>query len=191
MAKQKLLLINDVEDLGRSGEVVSVKPGYARNFLIPKKIAIVADPNTLKMQEKLKKERAIKSLEDKKEAEALARIIEPMSLAITVKVDTEGKMYGSVGPQDIIELFEKHNIKLSKKNIGIKKHLKEVGLIEIPIKLKEGVETKVSLQIIPQKIEKQKEEKKEEINEEIKEEKKKRTRKVKEKKEEAEKESKE
>lgn len=178
MSKQKLLLLQDVDDLGKSGEVVSVKAGYARNFLIPNNFGIIADPNTLKMQEKLRKERAIKALEEKKEAEELAKIIEPMALSITVKVDPEGKMYGSVGPQDILDLFEKHNIKLTKKNIGIKKHIKEAGTIEIPIKLKEGVETKVSLQIIPEKIEKPKEEKKEEKREEKKSEKRKRTRKT-------------
>lgn len=162
MTKQKLLLIEDVEDLGRSGEVVLVKAGYARNFLVPKRFAIVADPNTLKMQEKLRKERAVIAIQEKKESEELAKIIEQMALSITVKVDPEGKMYGSVGPQDIIELIEKHNIKLTKKNIGIKKHIKETGTIEVPIKLKEGVETKISLQIIPEKVEKISEEKKEE-----------------------------
>lgn len=179
MTKQKLLLIQDVEDLGRGGEVVSVKAGYARNFLIPKKLGVTADPNTLKMQEKLRKERAVKAIQEKKEAEELAKIIETMSFSITAKVDPEGKMYGSVGPQDIIELFEKHNIKLSKKNIGIKKHIKEVGTIEVPIKLKEGVETKIALQIIPDKIikEEKKEEKKEENIEEKKVEKRKKSRK--------------
>ncbi len=168
MTKQKLLLIKDVEELGRSGEVVLVKAGYARNFLIPKKFGIIADLNTLKIQEKLRKERAIKAVQEKKEAEELVKIIEPMTLSITVKVDPEGKMYGSVGPQDIIDLFEKHFIKLTKKNIGIKKHIKEVGITQIPIKLKEGVETKVSLQIIAEKIEKPKEEKKEEKKKRVK-----------------------
>jgi large subunit ribosomal protein L9 len=160
-SKQKLLLIKDVEDLGRSGEVVSVKAGYARNFLLPKKFGVIADPNTLKMQEKLQKERAVKAVQEKKEAKELAKIIEGITLSITVKVDPEGKMYGSVSQQDIIELLEKHNIKLIKKNIAIKKPIKEIGTFDIPIKLKEEVETKVSLQIIPEKeIEKPKEKKK-------------------------------
>jgi len=162
-SKQKLLLIEDIEDLGRSGEIVSVKHGYARNFLLPKKFAMIADANTLKMQEKLRKQRAIKALHEKKEAEDLVKIIEPMTFSITVKVDPEGKMYGSVGHQDILDLFEKHNIKLSKKNIGIKKPIKEIGIVEIPIRLKEGVETKVTLQILPEKIAKPKEEKKKRI----------------------------
>ncbi|NGX63603.1 MAG: 50S ribosomal protein L9 [Candidatus Anoxychlamydiales bacterium] len=154
-SKQKLLLLKDVEDLGKSGDVVAVKPGFARNFLLPKKCAMYADPNTLKMQDRLKKERAIISAEEKKEAVALAKLIEPMTLSITVKADPDGKMFGSVSAQDIATLFEDHKIKLTKKNILLKKPIKEVGTFEIPIKLKEDVETKVTLTIIPEKTKKE------------------------------------
>lgn len=160
-SKLKLLLLKDVEDLGRLGEIVAVKPGYARNYLLPKKAAIFATKNTLKMQEKLQKERAIKSIEEKKEAEALAKIIEPMTLTITVKADVDGKMFGSVSAVDIAKLFEAHSIKLTKKNINLKKPIKEIGVYEIPILLKEGVETKVSLKIVGEKVKKPKIEKEE------------------------------
>ena len=153
-SKLKLLLLKDVEDLGKKGEVVAVKPGFARNYLLPKKTAVFAAPNTLRMQEKLQKERAVKSLEEKKEAEALAKIIEPMTLSITVKADVDGKMFGSVNAQDIANLFEPHSIKLTKKNIVLKKPIKEVGVFEIPILLNEGVETKVTLTVIGEKIKK-------------------------------------
>ncbi|MBN2478595.1 MAG: 50S ribosomal protein L9 [Parachlamydiales bacterium] len=150
--KQKLLLLQDVEDLGRSGEVVSAKPGYARNFLFPKKLAIHADKNTLRMQERLKKERAVKAAEEKKQAEELAKVIEKIAIKTVVKVDSEGKMYGSVSHQDIIDLLAKEGITLTKKNIGIRKPIKEVGVIEIPIKLKEDVETKIILTIEGEKL---------------------------------------
>jgi len=153
-SKLKLLLLQDVEDLGRKGEVVAAKPGYARNYLLPKKAAVFAAPNTLKMQERLRKERAIKSLEEKKEAEALAKVIEQLSLSITVKADMDGKMFGSVSALDIAKLFEPHSIMLTKKNIVLKKPIKEVGVFEIPILLKEGVETKVTLTIIGEKAKK-------------------------------------
>jgi len=171
--KQKLLLLKDVEDLGKSGEVIAVKPGYARNFLLPKKMAMVADRTTLRRQEKLKKERLIIAEKEKAKALEIAKIIENITLTITVKVDPEGKMYGSVSHQDIVDLFEKEGIILTRKNIGIKKAIKETGEIEIPIKLKEDVEAKVVLKIVPDKVivEKKTEEKKEEIPEEKKEEK--------------------
>ena len=164
-SKQKVLLLADVEDLGKSGEIVSVKAGYARNFLFPKKFGAIADLNTLKIQEKLQKERAVKSLQEKKESEEIVKIIKPMILSVTVKVGPEGNMYGSVNAQDIVDLFEKQNIKLDKKNIIIKKPIKEIGTIEVPIKLKEGVETKVTLKVIPENGEPPQEEKKKKIKE--------------------------
>ncbi|HSX11933.1 MAG TPA: 50S ribosomal protein L9, partial [Rhabdochlamydiaceae bacterium] len=85
--KNQLLLVEDVDDLGRSGDVVSVKPGFARNFLIPQKKAVVATKGTLRMQERLKEERAQKAIVDKKEAEEFAARIEGMVLTTTVKVD--------------------------------------------------------------------------------------------------------
>ena len=153
-SKLKLLLLKDVEDLGKKGEVVAVKPGYARNYLLPKKTAVFAAPNALRMQEKLQKERAIKSLEEKKEADALAKVIEQIALSITVKADVDGRMFGSVNAQDIAKLFEPHSIKLTKKNIVLKKPIKEVGVFEIPILLQEGVETKITLTVIGEKIKK-------------------------------------
>jgi len=158
--KQKLLLLKDVEDLGISGQIVSVKAGYARNYLIPKLFGVMADANTLRKQEKLQKVRAVIAAEEKKESNALAKVIEQITLSIKVKVDHDGKLYGSVSATDIVHLLEEHNIKLSKKNIGIKKPIKEIGDIEVPIKLKEDVETKVILKIIPEEIKLPKEDKK-------------------------------
>ena len=91
--RNQLLLIEDVEDLGRSGDVVSVKPGYSRNFLLPQKKAVVADKFTLRMQAKLKAERAKRAEIDRQEAESQAQKIEGMVLSIEVKVDPDGHMY--------------------------------------------------------------------------------------------------
>ncbi|MBI5345668.1 MAG: 50S ribosomal protein L9 [Chlamydiae bacterium] len=149
--KQTLLLLKDVEDLGKGGEVVSVRAGYARNFLLPQQLGVIADKHTLRMQEKLKKERALNAEKDKKEAEELAQILEKMTLTIRVKVDAEGKMYGSVSAFDVLHLLEKEGIKgLSKKAIQIKKHLKELGTIDVPLKLKEEVMSKIKLEILPE-----------------------------------------
>jgi large subunit ribosomal protein L9 len=149
--KQTLLLIEDVEDLGDSGDVVTVKSGYARNYLFPQRLAVLADKHTLRMQEKLKKERSVRAEKDKQESEALAKTLEAMTLSIRVKVDPEGKMYGSVSPFDVLHLLEKAGIKnLSKKAIQVKKHIKDLGVIDIPLKLKENVMTKVKLEILPE-----------------------------------------
>lgn len=137
--KQQYLLLADVEDVGRSGEVISAKPGFARNFLLPQQKAVIASPHTLRMQAKLQEERAQKALVDRKEAEALAAKIEGMALSITVKVDAEGNMYGSVGATDIIELFAKEGHPMDRRNIGLQKPIKQTGDHQMTLKLKEGV----------------------------------------------------
>lgn len=136
----KLLLIEDVDALGRSGEVVSVKPGYARNFLLPQGLAVVADKHALRQQEKLKEERKKRAAADKQESEGIASQLEGITLTIFVKVDHEGHMYGSVTAHEIIHLLqEQKNIVLEKKNIQIKHPIKTTGTHSVPVKLKEGV----------------------------------------------------
>ena len=104
--KQQLLLLQDVDALGKKGDVVSAKSGYVRNFLVPKKLAVIASPNTLRKQERLRQERAKQAVVDLKESEDLAKQIESIILETRVKVDPEGHMYGSVSAGDIALLFQ-------------------------------------------------------------------------------------
>ena len=146
--KNQLLLIEDIDDLGRSGEVVSVKPGFARNFLLPQKKAVVADKHTLRLQEKLREERAKRAVVDKKEAEELSEKLNGMTLTIEVKVDPEGHMYGSVSATDIIHLFAKEGVELERKNIVLPHPIKALGVHQLTLKLKEGVPAAVTLQVL-------------------------------------------
>lgn len=139
MANQQLLLVDDVDDLGRKGEVVSVKPGFSRNYLLPQKKAVVADKHTLRMQARLQEERAKQAAVDRKEAEVLAENINGMKLSIEVKVDPEGHMYGSVSSIDIVRLFEQKGIVLERKNIVLPQPIKELGVFQLNLKLKEGI----------------------------------------------------
>src|SRR3569832_79640 len=148
--KQQYLLISDVEDVGRSGEVISVKPGFARNFLLPQQKAVPASEHTLRMQARLKEERAKQADIDRKEAEALAAKLQGLTLTITVKVDPEGNMYGSVGPTEIIELFAKEGLQMDRRNIGINKPIKVIGPLTMALKLKEGVTSTYTLMIVGQ-----------------------------------------
>lgn len=143
--KQNLLLIEDVDSLGRSGDVVSVKPGYARNFLLPQKKAVIAQKHTLRMQERLKEERAKKAAVDKQESEELAKILEGRTVTIEVKIDPEGHLYGSVSAADVAAIFEKDGIVLEKKFVQLPRPIKELGTFPITLKLKEGVPANITL----------------------------------------------
>ncbi len=145
--RTNVLLIADVDDLGRSGEIVSVRTGYARNFLLPQKKGIHPGKHTLRMQEKLKEERAHRAVLDKKEAEELASRLTDITLTAHVKVDPEGKMYGSVSAQDILSLFPEGEFPIEKKNIHLKKPIKELGMHDVLLKLKEGVTVTIHLKV--------------------------------------------
>jgi len=151
--KQKLLLLVDIDDLGKKGEVVEVRRGYARNFLLPQSLAVIADIHTLRIQKKLKEERAKQAIIDKKDSEELAKKLADLVLTIHVKVDPEGKMYGSVSQADILGLLKNEGYSLEKKNIDIKHSIKETGIIDVPVKLKEGVESSIKLKILPEAAE--------------------------------------
>ncbi len=146
--RNQLLLIDDVDDLGRSGDIVSVRPGYARNFLLPQKKAVIADKFTLRMQAKLKDERAKRAEIDRKEAEDLSKKIDGMVLTIEVKVDPDGHMYGSVSSGDIVRLFENEGIVLERRNIVLLHPIKAIGVHQLNLCLKEGVPAAITLKVI-------------------------------------------
>src|SRR3990167_727750 len=137
--KQSLLLLEDVAALGRKGEVVTAKPGYLRNYLLPRGLAVVATPNMLRKQESLRSEREKQAVVDRQEAQALADQLAGVTLEIKVKVDPEGHMYGSVSALDIAQLFQEKGLPIDKKAVLVSKPMKETGQHKISVRLKEGV----------------------------------------------------
>jgi large subunit ribosomal protein L9 len=146
--KQQYLLVEDVEGIGRSGEVISVKPGFARNYLCPQRKAVLATDHSLRMQTKLQEERAKKAAVDKEKAAKIAEKYNQLVLTINVKVDPEGHMYGSVGVADLLELFVQEGLELDRKHIELHKPIKEVGVHLMKLKLDEGVFCEYTLQVV-------------------------------------------
>lgn len=166
----QLLLTEDVDALGRSGDVVSVKPGYARNFLLPQKKGVIASKQTLRLQARLQEERAKRAAVDKQASEALAARLQGTVLEIVVKVDPEGHMYGSVAAADIVQLFAEQGVELEKKNVVLPQPLKSLGDHNLTLRLKEGVMMPFILKInsdipLPQKAKEVRREEKEEASE--------------------------
>jgi large subunit ribosomal protein L9 len=148
---QKILLLEDVEHVGRKGEIASVKAGFAYNFLIPQGLALVANKAALKNQARLVEERRIQADHDQKEATEIAEKLNGEIVETTVKVDHEGHMYGSVTALDIIELLKlKTGVELDKKTIALKLPIKEVGVFEIPLRLKEKATATIHVKVIPE-----------------------------------------
>lgn len=154
--KQRLLLLDDVDALGRSGDVVEVKSGYARNFLLPQLKATFATKHSLRMQERLKEERAKQAQVDLKDAEELAKLIEKTPvITLDVKVDPEGHLYGSVSAHDIADrMKEEHDLHIEKKFVNLLKPIKELGSYEVTLTLKEGVKTQITVNVKSEEFEK-------------------------------------
>lgn len=148
--RNQLLLIEDVDDLGRSGDIVTVKPGYSRNFLIPQKKAVVADKFTLRLQSRLKEERQKRAVIDRGEAEALAAKIGGMVLTAEVKVDPDGHMYGSVSTQDIARMLVEEGHAVDRRNVLLPHAIKTPGDHTVHLKLKEGVPVQILLRVVPE-----------------------------------------
>jgi large subunit ribosomal protein L9 len=148
MAAQ-VLLKKDVDSLGRKGEIVVVRPGYARNYLIPEGLAIVADKAALRLQVRLQEEREKQSVIDRSESEAIASRIEGTTVVKIVKVDHDGHMYGSVSIADIIHLIQDATqVELEKRCIQLKHPIKTTGIHPIEFKLKEGIVATCNLKVI-------------------------------------------
>lgn len=152
MANQrKLLLLQDVEDLGRSGDIVTVRPGYARNYLLPRGYGVIADKNAVRMQDRLREERKQRAAVDLQESRDLAERLRDVTLSIHVKVDPDGHMYGSVSGSDILRLLEEQQaVTLEKRSVKSFPVTKKTGIYDVNLRLKEDVTAHIKLKVIPE-----------------------------------------
>jgi large subunit ribosomal protein L9 len=144
----KIILKQDYESLGKVGDIVEVKDGYARNFLIPSQIALQASPQNLKKFEEEKKRTHIKEFKDKRVAEQLVEKLEDVSLTAAVAVGEEDKVFGAVTSQNIAELLKAKGFDIDRRKIQLEEPLKALGVYEVPIKLHSEVEAKIKVWVV-------------------------------------------
>ena len=146
----KVILREDVETLGRMGDLVTVSDGYARNFLIPKKKAVEATTKSVKVLEHEKRLIADRARKVKKEYETLAEKINATPITISVQVGEEGKLFGSVTNKDIAEALSKEGIEIDKRKIELENPLKDIGSFSIPVQVYHDVKAHLKLTLIQQ-----------------------------------------
>ncbi|MBI5274712.1 MAG: 50S ribosomal protein L9 [Chlamydiales bacterium] len=142
----QLLLLEDISG-ARKGEIIKATPGFARNYLLPQKKAVVVDKRTVRLQERLKEERAKQAKEDRVVAEQLVRDLQGKSFTTIVKVDPDGHMYGSVSTADVSSLLKDHGFNVHKRHVYLIHPIKTLGEHTIELHLKEGVKTSFKLTI--------------------------------------------
>ncbi|MCI5167376.1 MAG: 50S ribosomal protein L9 [Candidatus Electrothrix sp. GM3_4] len=145
----EIILKKTIDSLGREGDVVNVKPGYARNYLIPQKMASTVNKASLA---RLQREQAIiekRRAEEQKNAEKLAAQLENMTVVITRKVGREGRLFGSVNAGDIVEQIEAQGVTLERRAIMLADPLKSTGATKITVKVGYQMSIEITVQVAP------------------------------------------
>ncbi|MEZ4224903.1 MAG: 50S ribosomal protein L9 [Polyangiaceae bacterium] len=147
----KVVLQDDVENLGGSGDVVKVRPGYARNFLIPRGLAVPATASSLARVGELKRVATQKAERLLAEAKALAAKLEAASIKLERAVGEENKMYGSVTSKDIEDAYAaQHDITIDRKRLQLADPIKHLGLTEVPLKIHPEVVVQLRVEVVKQ-----------------------------------------
>jgi large subunit ribosomal protein L9 len=144
----KIILRQKVESLGKPGDMVEVKPGYARNYLIPKKMALIANPQNRKMIEEEKRLREIRKNKEKVYAKRLAEKIQNLSLTATVSVGEDDKVFGSITSQNISALLKEKGYSIDRKNILLEEPIKSLGIYNVLVKLHPEVTCEIKIWVI-------------------------------------------
>ena len=140
-----VILIQDVPSLGRIGEVVKVKDGYARNFLIPQRLAYLATEENRRKIEQEKNKKQAQYEREKEKASQLAEKLNKVSCTLNVEVNDLDKLYGAISEADIAKALEVEGFKFDKKDIVFEKTIEELGIFEVGVKVHPEVAAKIRL----------------------------------------------
>ena len=143
----KVILLDDVVKLGRRGEVRDVSDGYARNFLIPKKLALSASAGNLKNLDHIKKQQESKAERIKDDAHGMQQRIEALTYEERRQASEEGKLFGSVTSQHIADFLDRHGVKLERRRIQLDEPIKTLGETMVPVRLHADVTAQLKVSV--------------------------------------------
>jgi large subunit ribosomal protein L9 len=146
----QVILQQTIEKLGRAGQVVDVAPGYARNYLLPHRLAIEATPANLKRLEKIREQIARKAAGEKETAQQLAERLATVTLTIPRKAGETDQLFGSVTAADIAEALQAHGYPVEKRKVQLEEPIKLIGEYEVALRLHPEVTAVVKVQVVRQ-----------------------------------------
>ena len=144
----KVILTQTIESLGIIGSEADVKPGYARNFLLPQKKAVVATPQNRRRLELDKAKFELQIAKERKLAEEMAQRLEGVVCRITAKVAEDDRLYGSVTARDVIDSLATQNITVEKRMLLLSDPIKQLGSFKVPIRVYKGVEPEITVEVV-------------------------------------------
>lgn len=146
----KVILTKDVEELGNRGDVVDVADGYARNYLVPKSLAVKASAGSLRQAEAMREARIEAERRAREEADRLRDGLVGTRVVIAARAGDEGKLYGSIGAADVAEAIRKFaGVEVDRKFIEIPEAIRSIGLHEVTVRNHPDVEFQVTLDVVP------------------------------------------
>ena len=147
----EVILRTDIPKLGKAGDIVKVKDGYARNYLIPKGFAIPANKKNIKALEKERRIILAKAERQRKKLESLAEKLEGLTLTIYSRKIEDDRIYGSVSALDIVNALKEQGIELDKKYVALEEPIKTLGVFEVPIKLAHDKVVNIKVEVLEEK----------------------------------------
>ncbi len=144
----KVILLDDVAKVGRRGEVRDVSDGFARNFLIPKKLALTATAGNLKGLDHIQKQQEAKADRIKADAEALRGRIEALVYEERRQASEEGKLFGSVTAQDVVDFLQQHTVKLERRRVHLDEPIKALGESVVAIRLHPEITAQLRVHVV-------------------------------------------
>lgn len=147
----KVIFLQDVKGKGKKGEVKNVAEGYARNFLIPRGLAVIADESNMKQLKQQQKMESKRKEQEKEQAEQLAAKLEKITVNIPAKAGEGGRLFGSVTSKQVAEELQKqHRIKIDRRKLELPEPIRNLGVTQIPLKLHPEVTATVKVQVTEQ-----------------------------------------
>jgi large subunit ribosomal protein L9 len=143
----EIILRETIDSLGRAGQVVKVADGYARNYLLPRKLAYLATPGNLKVMDFERQSLLKKEARQKDESEQLKQLLDAVEITIRRKVGEQAALYGSVTNSDIADELEKKGFQVEKRKIHMEDHIKTLGEFSIPVRLFKDVTAHVKVKV--------------------------------------------
>ena len=144
----KIILTESVDRLGESGEIVEVKDGYARNYLLPRGLALAASRSNMAVYGEARRQKDAQQNREKRTAEGLAKRLEKASCTVAVAVGEEDRIFGSVTAQQIADLLNEQGFEVDRRSIQLDDPIRALGVYDVPIRLHSEVEAKVKVWVV-------------------------------------------
>jgi large subunit ribosomal protein L9 len=146
----KLILVEDVDGLGHKGDVADVADGYARNYLLPRRLAVKATSGAMRDAERIRHAREEADRKAREAAEAVSAALDGQKIVVAARAADEGKLFGSIGRRDVAEAIKRFTgMEIEHSDIDLRTPIKELGSYEIRVRPLEDVECQLTLEVIP------------------------------------------